>query len=257
VSKVRHLPRADPRRLGAGLAGVIVVLGAIAAPAAAVPLPPLKPLVIKAAPARPIDLPRPTGADLERLASPSRYGTHDAITISSLDHAKAQTMRAFDAIAERAAANTKARARLKKCVAEGLRAAGESFAEDVKQAVKKGREAPSPDFNEMSAATAGCLEQYFPNARPELIQTGKTLADHAAERATETQTATSSPAVLAKWLTAAGTDQSSSGRADLDDRPGTPHPPDDDGSPFPWWTLVVGLPLVGGGIAIARASYKT
>jgi hypothetical protein len=239
VSKPRQSRRAGRQALGLAVGGVMMLFGGIAAPAAALPFPPLKPPVKP--PVKVVEVRPPTTANLDQFGSLSKYGTDDPTIARTLDEAGEGLVGDLDATAEPLAAKAEARNKIKECGGKALSGAGESYAADVRDAVVAREALPSPDFTEVTAATQECLQRYFPNAPPELLDTAKTLADEAAQRAQEARTTTRSAAALSNWMGATGADLSSG----VD--PG-PDPRTDD-SWFPWWVLG-GTLLAGGGAAL-------
>jgi hypothetical protein len=229
-----------------GLAAVIAICSAyVPAPAAALPrlkLPPIRKLP-------PVHLPPITIP--EEAPSALKYGARDLPAVDLLDEANAAMVSDVDEITQRVTANTEARKWIKRCGGRALSSAGESYKGQVEEAAAAGETllAP-PDFDEVSAAVVGCLEEDFPDDSLDVIKMlADTFVNEAAAHAEDANAADPSAAVLGEWLSESGTELSTS--ADTDDS--VPPPSSvpvgggdgDDDSSFPWWAVLVGLGVLG------------
>ncbi len=196
----------------------------------------------------------PASTNFDEFLRGSRYGTDDPVTIRALDQANVGVVNAFDATAERVAANAEARTRVMQCGGEALGAAGTSYGEVVTMALATGQQVPAPDTEQLTAATAKCLDVYFPEFPEEVVQLASELANQAAQSAQDAQIMGPSGLVLARWMTVTGTDVSSArGSGDLAD---TIVPQPGDGGSFPWWIVAVGGFLAAAAVCVALARRK-
>jgi hypothetical protein len=258
---VRRRVRPLPWRWIGGVVGAIAVLGGSVTAAWALPIPRVRPSLVKQLPRTHIAVPAPKVTVPDEIGSAIRYGSDDSGTVAAFDEARAGVKKDVDAAASRVRANEQARARMKQCLGDGLKSAGESYRTDVQEAAAAEQPPPAPDFTEVSAGTKACLQTYFPNEPEVVFELGASLANLAAKRAREAYFAdppAPPAAVIANWMTTTGSELwlmgwSTAGETPTNaarERQPESRPEPEEGSSFPWWALVAAV-LVGGALVFA------
>lgn len=199
-------------------------------------------------------IPRPPVAIPEGFSTGVKWGIDDPAAILSLDAAETAITADVDETASRVAADAESKARIKECAGDGLKGAGESYRDRVQEASDAGALIPQPNFDEVGAGIADCMEGYFPDVPVGAVfHLAQELAEHQAESARQAAAASQSAAVLARWMTVSG--ETIAADADTADQTisADPEPDPDDQSP-PWGLIVVGIIVVALIAAVYRGS---